>query len=110
LPQSIRRETSIRKIKPMSHLKKFSMVFLTIFAVLTVVSFDYNSQSDGFDHLGFPFTFYIHFEGKCESCYDKLGFDGFLFTLDVLIVGVLSIILTYLYAQFTKRKKNQAGL
>jgi hypothetical protein len=98
LRQSIKKGILIRKIRPMSYLKRFLIVFLTIFIALTMLSFDYNSQSDGFDYLGFPFTFYIHFEGKCENCYDKLGFNGFLFVLDVLIVGILSTILIYLYS------------
>jgi hypothetical protein len=42
------------------------------------------AESDGFDTYGFPFTYFDHFEGKCDNCYSQFGFKPYFFLADIL--------------------------
>ena len=39
-----------------------------VFGVLTFSTAKYESASDGTDTMGFPFTYYTYFVGKCDPC------------------------------------------
>lgn len=65
-------------------MKAFLMV-LSLWIVLTVVTGRFESSSDGYSELGFPFVFYRSFSGKCTECADT----GVLWRGVVLDCGIV---------------------
>lgn len=61
------------------------------------------SAFDGFDMIGFPFTYYDNFSGKCDNCYGKFGFKPFYFILDVLFAMVLGFLVTISKRTFSEK-------
>jgi len=53
------------------------------------------AASDGIDTYGFPFTFYDHFEGKCDNCYGKFGFKPIYLFVDFLITLPFSYLIVW---------------
>lgn len=73
-------------------------LYLKIFFLLTIcwlivsVLFGtFKSINDGYNEIGFPFTFYRSFSGKCFDC-KEVGFLWKGFLLDVAIVLVIAFI------------------
>lgn len=77
-------------------IKKFLLLtFLTVvvFAACTVFTSKIETAVDGHDTIGFPFTFYIAYGGKCAPCpSDRISFNLWMLMLDIgvsLIGGLL---------------------
>jgi hypothetical protein len=77
--------------------------------MLTLVTMTREASIDGSDMYGFPFTFYSHFEGKCNNCYNSFGFRPLCFCIDML----LSLVFTYLFIRvktiFIKLKSHKSS-
>ena len=69
-------------------------IFLVVFAGWLGTSFLFGkfwASSDGYNEIGFPFTFYRTFSGKCFDC-NETGFFLGGFLLDFLIVLIVTFI------------------
>jgi hypothetical protein len=74
---------------------------LTIFwLILSVLFGRFNSSSDGYNEIGFPFTFYRSFSGKCFNC-KVLGLLGKELLLDIVIL----IVITFIFQIVVKKIK-----
>jgi hypothetical protein len=89
----------------MNYFKKFLTLFLILFFLVTIITFDHNSQADGFDYFGFPFVFYTYFEGKCHDCRNLVGFDLANFALDVLAISFVATLLLFINFKFIKKPR-----
>jgi hypothetical protein len=74
------------------------LIFFSTIAwiILSLIFGQYNSSFDGYNEIGFPFTVYRAYSGKCFENI-KLGFllEGFL--LDLIILIVINILVFYSY-------------
>jgi hypothetical protein len=61
------------------------------------------AASDGFDKYGFPLTYYDHFEGKCDNCYDKYGFKPLSLLTDILFATIIGFVTVKLKDKIFKR-------
>jgi len=85
-------------------LKFYSIlkIFGIIFFGWLVVSFlfgKFEASSDGYNEIGFPFTFYRTFSGKCFDC-KETGFLLGWFLLDFLSVLIVAFILRMIIYKF----------
>jgi hypothetical protein len=65
----------------------------------------YESPSDGYDRIGFPFRFYTHFEGKAignSNGTDISRFNWLPFLFDLVIVSVAAFLLVYVIKKTVK--------
>ncbi len=78
-------------------LKFYSIfkIFGIIFLGWLIASFSFGkfeASSDGYNEIGFPFTFYRSFSGKCFDC-KETGFLLEWFLLDSLIILIFAFLL-----------------
>lgn len=67
------------------------ILFFSLFLCLNVFLGDFESMSDGFTRLGFPFVFLQSTGGKCEDCGSLNWFSWFHLIADVVICLALAI-------------------
>ncbi len=79
---------------------------IIIFVALTLMTMKNEAASDGFDIYGFPFTYYDHFEGKCDDCYSKLGFKPVSLLADILFAMTFGFLVTILKRKFNLKSKD----
>jgi hypothetical protein len=74
----------------------FSFVIIVFFwLLLSLLLGTYRAASDGLNEVGFPFTFYRKFTGKCIACEYKNVFLFGNFILDILLILLLSLVIGY---------------
>ncbi len=87
---------------------KSTIIWTTlIFVALTLLTMKNESASDGFDTYGFPFTFYDHFEGKCDDCYSKFGFKIYNLLADILFALTFGFLITVVRGNFTNKSNDK---
>jgi hypothetical protein len=84
--------------------KRYAKVFLVILSCWIFISFlisRFDSSSDGYNEIGFPFVFYRSFFGKCFECKEVgLLWDGF-----VLDIGIVLLIAFFLQIMLWKKNR-----
>ncbi len=76
---------------------------IVFFVALTLMTMKNEAASDGFDKYGFPLTYYDHFEGKCDNCYDKYGFKPLSLLTDILFATIIGFVTVKLKDKIFKR-------
>jgi hypothetical protein len=64
------------------------------FVTLTLLTMKREAAFDGIDSYGFPFTYFDHFEGKCDDCYSKFGFKQNYLFIDILFAMTIGFLIT----------------
>jgi hypothetical protein len=65
--------------------KNIIITSLLLFVFITLLTGAYHSAGDGFNALGFPFTFYQSTAGKCQNCDLVNWFKASYFISDLLL-------------------------
>ncbi len=84
--------------------KKYIIVLsVVVFLIACILFGEFNAKSDGFTKVGFPFTFYIGFAGKCIDCDFETGFDLIKFILDLIVFSSIGFVL-YFFIKYLQSK------
>jgi hypothetical protein len=77
-------------LKNQLNLKIIAAIILC-WLILNIVFSKFESPSDGYDEVGFPFIFYRDFAGKCDECL-ATGFFLKEFLLNIGIVFIITVV------------------
>lgn len=84
---------------------KTVILFVFIFAISNIITYQHNSPFDGADYTGWPARFYEYNTGGGLAGATGRGFMPLLLIADILIVLAISITIVYLVNLIMKRKK-----
>ena len=87
-------------LKNQLYLKVIAAIILC-WLILNIAFSKFESPSDGYDEVGFPFIFYRDFAGKCDDCL-ATGFFLKEFLLNISIVLIITMILVTLIRKVKK--------
>lgn len=79
-----------------TNIKWLLILFVGIFAILTVFFSEFNGMTDGLDRVGFPIVFLQDTGGKCIDC-EKLKWFNLLYLLgDLAFSFLISLFIVFL--------------
>jgi len=79
------------------NIKWIVILFMGIFAILTIFLSDYSGMSDGFTRIGFPIVFMQDTGGKCDNCDEIKWFNFVYLSLDLLFSFLMSLLIVFLF-------------
>lgn len=77
------------------NIKWITILFVSIFAVLTIFLSDFSGMSDGLTRVGFPIVFMQDTGGKCVDCQDVKWFNLFYLVVDLVFSFLMSLFIVF---------------
>ncbi len=81
---------------------------ISVYLLLSLLTFENNAASDGFTKLGFPFSFYVYSEGKLtdSNLASGFGFSIKYFLIDLFILTTFIILVNFAFDKWLKTDRN----
>lgn len=77
------------------NIKWIIILFLGIFAILTIFLSDFSGMSDGLTRVGFPVVFMQDTGGKCIDCQEVKWFNLFYLVVDLVFSFLMSLFIVF---------------
>lgn len=77
------------------NIKWVIILFLGIFAILTIFLSDFSGMSDGLTRVGFPVVFMQDTGGKCIDCQQVKWFNLFYLVVDLVFSFLMSLFIVF---------------
>lgn len=77
------------------NIKWIIILFVGMFAILTIFLSDFSGMSDGLTRVGFPVVFMQDTGGKCIDCQEVKWFNLFYLVVDLVFSFLMSLFIVF---------------
>ncbi len=108
IPKSSAQALAAKRLANFMQTVKSTIIWtIIVFVTLTLLTMKNEASSDGLDTYGFPFTYFDHFEGKCDGCYSKFGFKPNYLLIDILFAMTFGFLITIVKSKFYNKSNDK---